>query len=165
MQKYLKNNIVIALALTISCIILTILYYIKGLVLPNFISFAGNVLIILLSILGVVICGSVFMLATDSLFCRDKKFKERLFYVTKSLWISHILILPISLILLTVNLFVDLDISTINNIVVFSISYLSQLILFFSYKFITNRDWSITIKVVASQFILTLLLTLLLKFI
>ena len=165
MQKYLKNNIVIASALIVSCIVLTALYYIKGLVLPNFISFAGNALIMLSSILGVVICGSVFMLATDSLFCRDKKFKERFFYITKSLWLSHILILPISLILLVANLFVNLDISVINNIVVFSISYLSQLVLFFSYKFITNRAWNTTIKVVASQFFLMLFLTILLKFI
>ena len=77
MQKYLKNNMVIALALTISCIILTVLYYIKGLVLPNFISLVGNALIMLSSILGVVVCGSIFMLATDSLFCRDQKFKNR----------------------------------------------------------------------------------------
>lgn len=165
MQKYLKNNMVIALALTISCIILTVLYYIKGLVLPNFISLVGNALIMLSSILGVVVCGSIFMLATDSLFCRDQKFKNRFFYLTKSLWLSQILLLPISLILLILNIFVSIDISIINSIVVFSISYLSQLVLFFSYKFITNRDWNITIKVVASQFMLTLLLILLLKFI
>ena len=165
MQKYLKNNMVIASALTISCIILTVLYYIKGLVLPNFISLVGNALIMLSSIFGVVICGSIFMLATDFLFCRDQKFKNRFFYLTKSLWLSQILLLPISLILLMSNIFISIDISIINSIVVFSISYLSQLVLFFSYKFITNRDWNITIKVVASQFMLTLLLILLLKFI
>ena len=165
MQKYLKDNMVIASALAISCIILTVLYYIKGLVLPNFISFVGNALIMLSSILGVVICGSIFMLATDCLFCRDQKFKNRFFYLTKSLWLSQILLLPISLILLILNIFVSIDISIINSIVVFSISYLSQLVLFFSYKFITNRDWNITIKVIASQFALTLLLNLLLKFI
>ena len=118
MQKYLKNNVIITLVLAISCIILTVLYYTKGLVLPNFVSFAGNVLIMLLSILGIVICSSIFMLATDSLFCRDQKFKNRFFYLTKSLWLSQILLLPISLILLILNIFVSMDISIINSIVV-----------------------------------------------
>lgn len=165
MQKYLKNSIVIALMITIACTVLTLIYYMCGMVLPNFISFFGNMLIIILSILGIVICNSIFILATDSLFCRDQKFKKRFFYLSKSLWLSQVLLLPISLILLILNIFVSMDISIINSIVVFSISYLSQLVLFFSYKFITNRDWNTTIKVVSSQFMLTLLLTLLLKFI
>ncbi len=165
MQKYLKNNIVIASALTFSCVILTVLYYAKGLVMPTFISFVGNILIMMLTILGVVICTSIFMLAIDSLFFKDIKFRERFFYITKSLWLSQLVILPISLILFIVNIFVNLEISIVNNIVVFSISYISQLVLFFSYRFITNRNWNIVIKVVAFQIIFTVLILLLLKLI
>ena len=165
MQKYLKNNIVIAFALTFSCVILTVLYYTKGLVMPTFISFIGNTLIMMLTILGVVICTSIFMLAIDSLLFKAIKFRERFFYITKSIWLSQLVILPISLILFIVNIFVNLEVSIANNIVLFSISYLSQLVLFFSYRFITNRNWNIVIKVVAFQIIVTVLMSLLLKLI
>lgn len=165
MQKYLKNNIFIAFGLTVSCILLTFIYYTKGLVMPTFVSFVGNILIMMLTILGIVICTGIFMLAIDSLFFKAIKFKERFFYITKSLWLSQLVILPISLILLVVNIFANVEVSIINNIVVFSISYLSQLVLFFSYRFITNRNWNIVIKVVASEFVFTLLLSVILKFI
>ena len=119
--------------------------------------------IVFLELVG--ICTSIFMLALDSLFFKDIKFRERFFYITKSLWLSQLVILPISLILFIVNIFVNLEISIVNNIVVFSISYISQLVLFFSYKFITNRNWNIVIKVVAFQIIFTVLILLLLKLI
>lgn len=165
MQKYLKNNITIAIAVFASCAMLTTIYYLKGLVLPNALSFIGNTSIMALTILGTVLCNGLFLLATDALFFRDEKFKNRFFYVTKALWISQLLLLPVSFILLLANLFVNLDISIINNAVVVSISFLSQLILFFSYKFVTNHDWSETIKVVSSQIMLALFLSVLLRFV
>ena len=165
MQKYLKNNIVIMSVLFVSCLLLTFLFYLKGLVLPIFISFTGNILIFVLSIVGVVLCNSLFMFATDSIFCKKIKFKERFFYVTKSLWMSQCLLLPIVLILCIVNCFINLSIDFINNVIVISISYLSQLILFITYKFVTKNTWVITIKVVSLQFALMSLLNLLLKFI
>jgi hypothetical protein len=98
------------------------------------------------------------------LILRVKKFKERFFYVMKSLWLSRFVILPTILILFFVNLFINLEFVLINKIITFAIVYLSQLTLFFSYKFITGNNWHTTIKVVASQSILSVLL-LLLKFI
>jgi len=92
-------------------------------------------------------------------------FKERFFYVTKSLWMAQFVLLPTVLVLFLVNLIFNLEFSTINKIVVFSMSYLSQIALFFSYKLVTKSDWAITIKVVASQSMLTILLSVLLKFI
>jgi len=165
MQKYLKNNLTITAVLIISSVLITILYYFKDLVLPNAISFVGNIVIIFSSILGIVLCGSVFLLAIDAMINRNIRFKERLFYTIKSLCISQFMLLPVILILLLINVFVDLEFSIINKIVVFSISYLSQICLFFSYKLVTKSNWSTTIKVVASQSILAILLSILLKFI
>lgn len=165
MRKYLKNNIAITSVLIASCIILTFLFYLKGLVLPTFISFGGNILIIALSIFGVVFCNSLFMLAADSIFCKKIKFKERFFYITKSLWMSQFLLLPIVLILCLINCFINLNINFINNVIVISISYLSQLTLFMTYKFVTKNNWETTIKLVSLQFALVFILNLLLKFI
>lgn len=165
MKKYLKNNIIIGVFLLLSTLLLTVLYYIKGLIQENPISFIENFIIIFFSIFGVVFCSGIFMLASDSIFCREKKFKERFFYVTKSLWLSQLIILPVSIILLLVNFIFNLDVFIINKIIVFTISYASQIFLFFSYKFVTKHDWFTTIKVVTSQGILTILIILLLKFI
>ncbi len=165
MRRILKNNFFIAAIIFISVFLVTTIYYVKGLVFFNFLSLFGNVSIILMTMLSVIVCNSLFVLATDYLFCKHSTFKERFFYITKSMWLSQLPLLPVTLILIFLNFFVNLEISTINDIIVFCIAYLSQLVLFFSYKFITNRDWSTTIKVVASQFLLTLILSFLLKFI
>ena len=133
--------------------------------MPNALSFIGNTIIIFASILGVILCGDIFLLAVDSVINRGVKFKQRFFYTFKSLCMSQFMLLPVILILLTVNAFINLEFSIINKIVVFSISYQSQIILFFSYKFITKNDWNTTVKVVASQSVLTILLSLLLRFI
>ena len=165
MLKLLKSNYIISSIILISSILITILFCIKSSIVLNLSSFLGNWLIIFLTIAGMVLCESIFLLSVDSIICRGKKFKERIFYVMKSLWLSQIILLPIILTLFLVNTFINLDVSLINKILAFSIAYLSQLVLFFSYKFVTRYDWSTTIKVVASQSILTILLTLLLKFI
>ena len=161
MIKYLKNTLVMSTSILISSLLITSLYCFKS---PES-SFWLNELFVILSIVGMVVCGSVFLLATDSIFCRGRKFKERFIYVIKSLWLSQCVILPVVLCLFLVNAFFNLILLDINKVIVFSISYLSQFTLFFSYKFITDYDWSTTIKVVASQFILTSLLTSLMKFI
>ena len=165
MLKLLKNNYLICAITLISSILTTTLICVKSSMILNLSSFLLNELIVLVTIVVVVFCEGIFLISTDSLFCRKKSFKDRFFYVMKSIWISQFVLLPIILILFVVNFFVELDISIINKIIVVSISYLGQLVLFFSYKFITKYDWNTTIKVVASQSVLTIFLTLLLKFI
>lgn len=164
-MKYLKNNFVIFAIIFISSILTTLLYCLKSGIDVSLLYFFQNEVLVLGSIALLVICNSVFLLAVDNIFCRNVKFKERFFYIMKSLWISQFLLLPVILVLLAVNIFVDLKFLTINNIVVFTISYLSQIALVFSYKFVTNKKWYTTIKVIASQGILMFLITTLLKII
>ncbi|MCL2311390.1 MAG: hypothetical protein FWC41_02705 [Firmicutes bacterium] len=165
MLKHLKNNFVIGGLTLISSILITILYCLKNYEELNTLCFLQNGIFILGTIVSMVICGSIFLLSVDAIILKNVKFKERIFYTMKSLWLSQFIVLPIILILFLINFFVDLEFSIINKIVVFTISYLSQIFLFFSYKFVTKYDWATTIKVVASQSILTICLSILLKFI
>jgi hypothetical protein len=162
--KFLENNLIISAIIIVSVLLMVFLYYLKGSIL-NFGSFLINSMIILSTIFGIVISEGVFLLSIDSIVCRKVKFKEKFFYITKSLWLSQCILLPVVLCLILINFLINLNIFAINKIIVFVVSYLSQLILFFSYKFVTKRNWVTTIKIVASSCLLAFVLQILLKFI
>lgn len=165
MPKCLKNNYLICLSLLLSSFFMTFLLCSKTYDNLTFKCLFINGLFVLLTILITVTCESLFLLAIDSLICNDQKFVKRFLYTFKSLWLSQCILLPISLFLMLFNGFVNLNLTTVNKILIFSMSYLSQVALLFAYKFVTARDWSTSIKIVSANCCLIFFLSQLIKFI
>ena len=143
-KKILTNRYIILIFTILLCIMIALTYSIKQ---PNLI--VVNFLGMLFVVLSSIISRGFFLFAVDYLTFLDNSFKVRIIYVLKSLFLSMFILFPISFALFVVSLNEMFSYSLINKIIIFSVSYLSPICLFYSFKITSNRNWFDTLKVVS----------------
>lgn len=161
MIKYIKNNYIIASATMLYCIFIGVICSINY----SLTAIAINTGLFMLTMALNVLVNGIFLFAIDAFIRQKKTFKLRFFEITKALWISQLILLPISLIAVILNPFISLSDEATVKIITFSLKYICPFVLFFSYKNITKSDWPTTIKVVSITFILMVGITQLLHFV
>lgn len=133
------------------CVCIGLLYSLRNFSF-NFI--ALNFSLVLVTVFFSTLLNGAFLFAIDSFIRQKVQFKARFFKLTKSLWVSQLILLPVSIVTLAIIPFVSISAITIVRIVTFTIRYICPFALLFSYKYTTNSDWFTSIKVVSITFIL-----------
>lgn len=162
MVKYVQNKSIIFFITFIYSILIGILYSLENFKL-TFI--AINTGVFLLTILLYVIGNGIFLIIVDNFMRQGIPFKIRFSELMKAILISKLILLPISLLLLSLSLFIKLDVLVLAKVITISMSYICPFILLFAYKLVTKTDWIITIKVVVVSFIIMTLITQVLRMI
>ncbi len=156
MIKYIQKKSIIFSITFIYSILIGILYSLENFKL-TFI--AINTGVFLLTILLYVIGNGIFLIIVDNFMRQGIQFKIRFSELVKTILISKLILLPISLLLLGLSLFIKLDVLVLTKVITISLNYVSPFILLFSYKLVTKVDWDITIKVVSIAFLIVILMT------
>ena len=156
MIKYIPKKSIIFSITFIYSILIGILYSLENFKL-TFI--AINTGVFLLTILLYVIGNGIFLIIVDNFMRQGIQFKIRFSELVKAILISKLILLPISLLLLGLSLFIKLDVLVLTKVITISLNYVSPFILLFSYKLVTKADWNITIKVVSIAFLIVILMT------
>lgn len=147
----LKNKYIISGLTLLYCTFIGLLYSLKNFSL-NFI--ALNSALVLITVIFNTLLNGAFLIAIDSFIRQKVSFKVRFFELTKSLWVSQLILLPVSLIILATIPFISISAITIVRIITFTLRYVCPFALLFSYKSMTDSDWFTSIKVVALTFII-----------
>lgn len=159
--KITKNRTVFCLTLVYS-VLIGLLYSFDNF---NLVYLTVNTCIFILTLGLSIVNGTLFLIIFDAFIRQEIQFKERFFQIIKSIFISKLILFPVSICLLVLNMFIKMDLVALSKCITFLLIYASQFILLFTYKKITQSSWDITIKVVTLQFIFSSFLSLLLKFI
>lgn len=147
----LKNKYIISGLTLLYCVCIGLLYSFRNFGF-NFIVL--NFSLVLVTVFFSTLLNGAFLFAIDSFIRQKVQFKARFFELTKSLWVSQLILLPVSIVTLATISFISISAITIVRIVTFAIRYICPFALLFSYKYITNSDWFTSIKVVSITFIL-----------
>lgn len=110
---------------------------------------ALNSLVFFITIFFSLIINGVILFTIDSLFSPKKDFKTKFLQTTKILWISHIILLPCALFLLTAELFTTLSLDFIIKSINVTLKFFLPISTLFVYKSITNSNWSQSIKIIS----------------
>lgn len=159
--KITKNRTVFCLTLVYS-VLIGLIYSFDNF---NLVYLTVNTCIFILTLGLSIVNGTLFLIIVDAFIRQEIQFKERFFQIIKSIFISKLILFPVSICLLVLNMFIKMDLVALSKCITFLLIYASQFILLFTYKKITQSSWDITIKVVTLQFIFSSFLSLLLKFI
>ena len=150
MIKYMENKYIATLGTLLYCGCIGILYTSK----LNIRSVIVNSLIVFITVCLSISTTSVFLVPIDSFFNNNIELKGRFWKLVKAIWISKIILLPVSLILILLTAMIYLDMEVRVKIINFTMQYICPFVLFYSSKNVTKVDWITTIKVVSIAFIL-----------
>ncbi len=140
----------------IYCVLIGIIYSLNKF---DMLYFMVNLCVFILT-LALNVTKDILFLTTVDMFIRQRiPFKKRLLEIIKSICFSKLILLPLSICLLLLNIFVKIDLILLSKIITFSLIYVSQFLLLPAYKAITKSDWLMTIKVVSAELIITTLIT------
>lgn len=149
-KKRIKSNLTLTLISFFYCTLVTLLYTTNF----NFKFVSKNFIIITLTMFVGFIINGVFLVSVDSFIRVNVKFRDSFFKDFKSLWISYATLLPVSLGLTLINLFVGIPMVTVIKVITVTIRYVCPFVLLWSYKLINKESWDVTIKVVSITFLM-----------
>lgn len=149
-KKRIESKLMLTLISFFYCVLVTLLYTTNF----SFKFLSKNFLVITLTMgIGFIING-IFLFSVDSFIRVNVKFRDGFFKNFKSLWISYATLLPVSLGLTLINLFVSIPMFTVIKVITVSIRYVCPFVLLWSYKLVNKESWDVTIKVVSITFLM-----------
>ena len=149
MIKYMQNRYIIALSTLLYCVCIGVLY--SNTLNTKFVML--NSVIVFITVCLNVLTTSLFLMPINC-FVNNIKLKECFGKLVKAIWISQMILVPISLILILLKTVIYLDMGVRVKIINFTMQYICPFVLFYAYKNVTKADWITTIKVVSIAFIL-----------